>query len=190
MSIVTRSKSAARLRDVVLRLPDCLWLEILGHLPGRDIGRLSAVCKLFRDMAPDVWQEACAKRWPEWYALSAAPRGSHWRRHYEMFELRQNDLEVVGSPPTINKLQTVVTAVHRTVLAEWLTEVSCCYTRSCRPKRQVQCATAMCASAGFLHMGSGLDAFVQGHQLPGSLSEQTQRGTSGQVSRQNFIISS
>lgn len=123
MSVVTRARSAARLRDIVHRLPDSMWLEILKNLPGKDIGRLSTVCAQFRDLAPEVWKEASAKRWPEWYALSDAPSGCHWRRHYEMFELRESDLDVVTSPPTINKLQVVVTAAHRTVLTEWLTEV-------------------------------------------------------------------
>ena len=123
MSIVTRSRSAARLRDIVHQLPDSMWLEILGNLPGKDIGRLNSISKHFQGLVPDVWQEACARRWPQWYALSDAPAGCHWRRHYEMFELREIDLDAVVSPPTINKLQTVVTAAHRTVLAEWLTEV-------------------------------------------------------------------
>ena len=126
MCIITRSKTAARLRNLVDQLPEPMWLEILGNLPGKDIGRLNVVCQQFRAKVPNVWQEACAKRWPDWYALSSAPHGSQWRRHYEMFELRQNDLEVVGSPPTINKLQTAVTAAHRTVLTEWLTEVRTC----------------------------------------------------------------
>ncbi|KAK9809822.1 hypothetical protein WJX73_010078 [Symbiochloris irregularis] len=127
MSVVTRSKSAAALRDIVHHLPDCLWLEIFSNLPEKEIGRLPAVCSHFRAIAPDVWREACAKRWPEWFAVSRAPSGAQWRRHYEMFQLRQRDLELhLATPPTINKTQSVVTAVHRTILTEWLAEV--CHT--------------------------------------------------------------
>ena len=121
--VFTRSQcKRARYHHLLSKFPDELWIEILSHLPGKDLGRASLVCRKFASLREDSWQYACAKRWPEWYQIARAP-DTLWRRQYELLELREREKTAIAPVSTIIKLQSIVNARHRTVLTEWLAEV-------------------------------------------------------------------
>lgn len=117
----TRRQTAARVRSVLDVFPDELWLEVLGHLRGKDLGRAVCSSHKFASLREAAWQAACARRWPAWERTARAP-DTLWRRQYELFELREREQGAVPPVEAIRKRQTVVNARHRTVLTEWLAE--------------------------------------------------------------------
>ena len=119
----TRRSQRAFLSSILEGFPDELWLEILSHLRGKDLGKAVCVSKKFSSLTETAWMYACAKRWPQWHEIARAP-DTQWRRQYELLELRERELAAVPSVPAIVKLQTCVNARHRTILTEWLAEVS------------------------------------------------------------------
>jgi len=119
----TRSQRAFHLRNVLDIFPEELWLEVLSHLRGKDLGRAICVSKKFNGLRENAWMYACARRWPLWHEIARAP-DTQWRRQYELLELRERELAAVPSVPAIVKIQTCVNARHRTILTEWLAEVS------------------------------------------------------------------
>ena len=60
-------------------LPDELWVEVLGHLEARDLGRSACACRGFARISELVWRSLCFKLWPRWAAIAAEP-GTQWRR--------------------------------------------------------------------------------------------------------------
>lgn len=121
--VFTRSQCRAQERARLLaKFPDELWIEILSHLPGKNIGQAALVCRKFARLRDESWQYACAKRWPDWYHIARAP-DTLWRRQYELFELREREQTAVAPITIIVQRQSIVNARHRTVLAEWLAEV-------------------------------------------------------------------
>lgn len=120
--VSTRAQCRAQFHQRLSNFPDELWLEVLSHLPAKDLGRAVCLCRKFSSLKDNAWQYACEKRWPKWSQIARAP-DTQWRRQYELFELRDREKDAISHVPAIAKLQTVVNAVHRTVLTEWLAEV-------------------------------------------------------------------
>ena len=120
--VQTRSQCRAQIHRQLSNFPDELWLEILSHLPGKDLGQVIGQSSKFFRLRENAWQYACARRWPAWYQIARAP-DTQWRRQYELLELRERELASTLKKPAILQLQTVVNARHRTVLTEWLAEV-------------------------------------------------------------------
>ena len=121
--VQTRSQSRAQLHRQLSNFPDELWLEIFSHLPAKDLGQVTGLSKKFFGLREDAWQYACERRWPVWYQIARAP-DTQWRRQYELLELRERELTSILKAAAILKPQNVVNARHRTVLTEWLAEVS------------------------------------------------------------------
>ena len=103
-------------------LPQELWVEVLSHLEGKDIGRAVCSARLFSEQRDLVWRRACERRWPCWARVARAP-DTQWKRQFELLELRQREQAVIPSIATIQRIQKVVTGGHRAVLTEWLAEV-------------------------------------------------------------------
>lgn len=121
--VTTRSKSKAQLRSITEHFPEELWIEVLSHLGGKDIGRAVCSTQVLANVRESVWKAACERRWPVWSQV-AASADTHWKRQYELLELREKELEAVPCVQAINKLQKVVNPRHRMVLTEWLAEVT------------------------------------------------------------------
>lgn len=121
--VTTRSKSKAQLRSITEHFPEELWIEVLSHLGGKDIGRAVCSTQVLANVRESVWRAACERRWPVWSQV-AASADTHWKRQYELLELREKELEAVPCVQAINKLQTEVNPRHRMVLTEWLAEVA------------------------------------------------------------------
>lgn len=121
--VTTRSKSKAQLRSITEHFPEELWIEVLSHLGGKDIGRAVCSTQVLANVRKSVWRAACERRWPVWSQV-AASADTHWKRQYELLELREKELEAVPCVQAINKLQTEVNPRHRMVLTEWLAEVA------------------------------------------------------------------
>ena len=121
--VTTRSKSKAQLRSITEHFPEELWIEVLSHLGGKDIGRAVCSTQVLANVRESVWRAACERRWPVWSQVAAAA-DTHWKRQYELLELREKELEAVPCVQAINKLQTEVNPRHRMVLTEWLAEVT------------------------------------------------------------------
>ena len=121
--VQTRSQSRALFQHQLSNFPDELWLEIFSHLPAKDLGQVVCLNSKFFSLREDAWQYACARRWPAWYQIARAP-DTQWRREYELLELRERELTSLLKAPAILQMQDVVNARHRTVLTEWLAEVS------------------------------------------------------------------
>ena len=120
----TRARSQRAFANVLELFPDELWLEVFCRLhDAKDLGKIFCVSKKFSSLTETAWMYACAKRWPQWHEIARAP-DTQWRRQYELLELRERELAAVPSVPAIVKLQTCVNARHRTILMEWLAEVS------------------------------------------------------------------
>ena len=122
MGVTTRSRSRAQLRGMVDHFPDELWIEVLSHLGGKDIGRAVCATQVFANVRDSVWRSACERRWPAWSQV-AASADTQWKRQYELLELREKEVDAVPCVQAINKLQKVVNPRHRMVLTEWLAEV-------------------------------------------------------------------
>ena len=118
----TRARARLRLCQVCDDFPTDLWIEVLSNLRGKDLGKIACVSKHFRSINDCVWQQACSKRWPEWTSIAQNPE-TQWRRQYELFELRDKELEAIPDLAAIKKKQRVVNTKHRTILTEWLAEV-------------------------------------------------------------------
>lgn len=121
--VTTRSKSKAQLRSITEHFPEELWIEVLSHLGGKDIGRAVCSTQVLANVRESVWRSACERRWPSWSQV-AASADTHWKRQYELLELREKELDAVPCLQAINKLQTEVNPRHRMVLTEWLAEVT------------------------------------------------------------------
>ena len=120
----TRLRKRARLHSLVDQIPVELWVQVLSHLPCRDIAASATVCKAFASVQQEVLREACVRRFPEWAEASHAPADANWKRLYDTFEQREQDCSAVASQQAIARTQKVVQAPHRIMLAEWLIEVS------------------------------------------------------------------
>lgn len=123
MVAATRARRREQLSRVLETLHDDLWIEVLSHLSGKDLGRVACVSNQFRAINDAVWQQACARRWPSW-TQTARASDTQWRRQYELLELRELELQAVVDVSAISKLQEKVNTKHRTILTEWLAEVS------------------------------------------------------------------
>ena len=132
MGVTTRSRSRAQLRGMVDHFPDELWIEVLSHLGGKDIGRAVCATQVFANVRDSVWRSACERRWPAWSQV-AASADTQWKRQYELLELREKEVDAVPCVQAINKLQKVVNPRHRMVLTEWLAEVCTPLVASCKP---------------------------------------------------------
>lgn len=106
-----------------LSLPDELLVEILSRLPAQAIASSLSSCRSLHAQSAAVWQAACSKRWPQWAAIAAEP-GAQWRRQYELLSLREAEAACLPSVAAIRKVQKGVTERHRSILTEWLCEVS------------------------------------------------------------------
>ena len=120
--VTTRSRSRAQLRGMAEHFPEELWIEVLSHLGGKDIGRAVCATQVFANVRESVWRSACERRWPAWSQV-AASADTQWKRQYELLELREKEVDAVPCVQAINKLQKVVNPRHRMVLTEWLAEV-------------------------------------------------------------------
>ena len=120
--MTTRSRSRAQLRGISEHFPEELWIEVLSHLGGKDIGRAVCATQAFAHIRESVWRSACEKRWPVWSQI-AASADTQWKRQYELLELREKEVDAVPCVQAITKLQKVVNPRHRMVLTEWLAEV-------------------------------------------------------------------
>ena len=163
MGVTTRSRSRADLRGMVDHFPDELWIEVLSHLGGKDIGRAVCATQVFAKFRESVWRSACERRWPAWSQV-AASADTQWKRQYELLELREKEVDAVPCVQAINKLQKVVNPRHRMVLTEWLAEVLIQkLTRvlvSNRSLAEAQLWRHICA--GVLGLAVGIDHSVQG----------------------------
>jgi hypothetical protein len=120
--VLTRSIYRSVLRAAFEGLPDEILIEVLSHLPEKDLGIALCSCKRFLALKEQIWKAACAKRWPQWYEVAQKSK-LPWRREYELLSLRERELLVVPSLEVMKKMQTVVNEQNRAVLAEWLAEV-------------------------------------------------------------------
>ena len=120
----SRSRTRARLSGIVDQVPVELWIQVLSHLPCREIAASATVCKAFAAVQQEVLREACVRRFPEWAQASQAPAGANWKRLYDLFEQRERDHSAVATQTAVARTQSLVQAPHRAVLAEWLIEVS------------------------------------------------------------------
>ena len=120
--VTTRSRSRAQLRGMAEHFPEELWIEVLSHLGGKDIGRAICATQVFANVRESVWRSACERRWPAWSQV-AASADTQWKRQYELLELREKEVDAVPCVQAISKLQKVVNPRHRMVLTEWLAEV-------------------------------------------------------------------
>ena len=98
----TRARARLRLCQVCDDFPTDLWIEVLSNLRGKDLGKIACVSKHFRSINDCVWQQACSKRWPEWTSIAQNPE-TQWRRQYELFELRDKELEAIPDLAAIKK---------------------------------------------------------------------------------------
>lgn len=105
-------------------LPDELWVAIFAHLPPRDLGRSICACKTFSRVSQQSWRAACFRRWPRWSAIAGTEHGALWRRQYELLGLREAETGILPNLQEIRRLQQAVTSRHRSILTEWLCEVS------------------------------------------------------------------
>ena len=110
------------MRGISEHFPEELWIEVLSHLGGKDIGRAVCATQAFAHIRESVWRSACEKRWPVWSQI-AASADTQWKRQYELLELREKEVAAVPCVQAITKLQKVVNPRHRMVLTEWLAEV-------------------------------------------------------------------
>lgn len=145
MGVTTRSRSRAQLRGMVGHFPDELWIEVLSHLGGKDIGRAVCATQVFANVRDSVWRCACERRWPAWSQI-AASADTQWKRQYELLELREKEVDAIPCVQAINKLQKVVNPRHRMVLTEWLAEVHMskfARVKGCDCHWIVSCSTAL-----------------------------------------------
>ena len=119
----TRTRKRARLQAIADQVPVELWIQVLSHLPCRDIATTATVCKSFAAVQQEVLHQACSRRFPEWTQASRAPTDANWKRLYDVFEQRERDYTAVASQAAVAQTQKVVLPSHRAVLAEWLIEV-------------------------------------------------------------------
>ncbi|PSC71048.1 chitin deacetylase-like isoform e [Micractinium conductrix] len=76
-----------------------------------------------RDEATGQCTAMVTRRWPAWSAIAAEP-GAQWRRQYELLSLREAEAVCLPSVAAVRKTQQQVTERHRSILTEWLCEVS------------------------------------------------------------------
>ena len=120
---ITRATGRTYVRTLALGLPEELWILVLARLSAAEIGRALCASRAFASVSEDVWRAACELRWPRWTAAATVP-GVCWKRQYEMLELRERELGTAADVLAITRTQTVIRPHHRTVLTEWLAEVS------------------------------------------------------------------
>ena len=176
--VTTRSRSKAQLRSITEHFPEELWIEVLSHLGGKDIGRAVCATQVLANVRESVWRAACERRWPLWSQV-AASADTHWKRQYELLELREKELDAVPCVQAINKLQKVVNPRHRMVLTEWLAEVRSptvdeYWFRFDRLRQGTwsRCFVQVGAKpAGVMGLAARVDDSVQGRQLPRSISQ-------------------
>lgn len=164
-----------------LSLPDELLIEILSRLPAQAIASSLSCCRSLHAQSAAVWQASCSRRWPQWAAIAAEP-GAQWRRQYELLLLREAEAACLPSVAAIRKVQKSVTERHRSILAEWLCEVS---RRggggSCMVPPASSLPTSLPPPAGLLRLGSRFYCCLQGRGLPGPLPEHARGGAAHQV---------
>ena len=104
------------------QFPEELWIEVLSHLGGKDIGRAVCATQVFANVRESVWRSACERRWPAWSQV-AASADTQWKRQHNFLELREKEVHAVPCVQAIDKLQKVVNPRHRMVFIEMLAEV-------------------------------------------------------------------
>ena len=108
-------------------LPDEIWVEIMGRLPAKDIGRLVCASQGLHRLSQLGWRAACFRRWPRWSAIAGTEgHAALWRRQYELLGLREAEVGILPDVAAIRRLQQSITARHRAILTEWLCEVGLC----------------------------------------------------------------
>jgi len=118
----TRAQTRARLAAAMDAFPEDLWVLVLSHLQGRELGVALCATRQFTAIGPHAWRAACQRRWPAWACIADCKEAA-WRRQYELFELRERELLAVPAVAALRRVQTVVNERHRAVLTEWLAEV-------------------------------------------------------------------
>lgn len=112
-----------RVNSIFLGLPEELLVEVLGRLSARDLASALSSCRGLGALREQAWRAACFGRWPEWSAIAAEP-AAQWRRQYELLSLREAESGCLPTVATVRKVQRNVTERHRSILTEWLCEVS------------------------------------------------------------------
>lgn len=109
---------------LLLHLPHELLISVLGLLGARDLAAALSSCSSLAALGPQAWRASCFNRWPAWAAVAAGETGAQWRRQYELLSLREAEASCLPSPAAVRKAQQNVTERHRSILTEWLCEVS------------------------------------------------------------------
>lgn len=104
-------------------LPVEMWIQVLSFLDSQDLAKALCTCHGMSAISQDAWKAACYRKWPKWSSIAAEPN-AQWRRVYEMLALRQVEVARLPDVRAARRLQTLVTDRHRSILAEWLCEVS------------------------------------------------------------------
>lgn len=76
--------------------------------------------------AGPIWKSACLCRWPSISVPDSdvTPDAGYWRARFDFAETLDLERIALENPDEVWARQKVVTAHHRTVLAEWLFEAS------------------------------------------------------------------
>eukprot|EP00887_Chlorella_sp_A99_P007648 scaffold20.g7648.t1 len=111
----------------ISQLPsELLVLDVLSRLDAADLSRALGACKNWHGFGEAAWRAACFRRWRRWseIAQAASPEDVVWKRQFELLQLRDDEASCLPDVPRIRRSQPVVTERHRSILVEWLCEVS------------------------------------------------------------------
>ncbi|KAI3438015.1 hypothetical protein D9Q98_000458 [Chlorella vulgaris] len=97
--------------------------EVLGRLLAKDLASALSSCRGLEALKEAAWRAACFRRWSEWSEIASEP-ATQWRRQYELLSLREAEAGCLPSVDAVRKVQQTVTERHRSILVEWLCEVS------------------------------------------------------------------
>lgn len=109
--------------SILLDLPFELQTEVLGRLLAKDLASALSSCRGLEALKEAAWRAACFRRWSEWSEIASEP-ATQWRRQYELLSLREAEAGCLPSVDAVRKVQQTVTERHRSILVEWLCEVS------------------------------------------------------------------
>jgi hypothetical protein len=97
----------------------------------QSIGRSFCACKALFRHTEAVWRAAVRRRWPDWAAGGPSVGDEYdgvaanwWRRQFELLELREAEPTALADPRDVRATEVVVNERHRSILVEWLCEVS------------------------------------------------------------------
>lgn len=109
-------------------IPHELWvvkiLPFVGEQDAASLARALCTCRAFSSSSQLVWKHTCFRIWPKWASIASDPSNYNWRRTFELFQLREAEKDTIPDTKAIKITQTRITPRHRTILAEWLCEVS------------------------------------------------------------------